>query len=185
MSDELRRLTSFSDPIEAELALHCLLDADIQATLSGDLTGSAFDGLGYTVGGLDLLVPESQLERSRITLAALADDMERRKQGEDVSKFEDALDDSDADRKTAEETKPAKNQILIDRAFRASLLGLLLCPMFPVVHTYSLVLLLMVVFDPDGSVQRSSAKYYAALAIDIAVLGFDVLLYGGRLWLFR
>jgi len=169
MSDELRTLVTFSDPIEAELALHRLLDEGMHAGLSGDLTGNVFGGLGYSVGGMDLVVPESEVAKSRIILAALAEEIDHRKHGAGVSKFEDALDDPKADQDRDDEPPPPLYVIRTNQAFRASVFGFLCMPIIPIVHIYSFILLVRVASDPKVPAGGLSRKFYIAMAIDLAV----------------
>src|SRR5262249_13583007 len=148
MPDELRTLATFSDPIEAELALHRLLDEGMHAGLSGDLPSSTFVGMGYMVGGIDLLVPEGEIEKSGVILAALAEEIDQRRHAEGVSKFEDALDDPKADQDGDDLSPPPLHELRTNRAFRASLLGFVFPPpcvqIIPLFHIYSFVLLVRV-----------------------------------------
>jgi hypothetical protein len=60
-------LATFSDPIEANLVVHRLMDEGIPARVSGDMTGGLF-GMGYALGGMDILVSETDLERAELVL---------------------------------------------------------------------------------------------------------------------
>jgi hypothetical protein len=57
---------------------------------------------------------------------------------------------------------------LAERAFRAAFLGLFLCP--PLLHLYSLWLLLQLSSLPDEISPASKWKYYTAMAIDLVIL---------------
>lgn len=61
----------------------------------------------------------------------------------------------------------------IDRAWRASVIGLIALPV--VAHAYSMLLLLGALSIHAHFTQRSRFRYFAAMAIDLAVLGYCVI----------
>src|SRR5262249_42693389 len=75
MPGELRTLATFSDVIEANLVVHRLKDQGIPARLSNDMGGGLF-GLGYALGGMDILIVESDFERAQDVLATIAAEQE-------------------------------------------------------------------------------------------------------------
>lgn len=76
MPGELCTLATFGDLVEASLVVHRLTDEGIPARLSSDIEGGLF-GVGYAVGGMDILVHQSDLERAELVLARLMAERDR------------------------------------------------------------------------------------------------------------
>lgn len=70
MPGELCTLATFSDLVEASLVVGRLKDEGIPARLSSDMSGDLL-GLGYTLGGMDILVGQDDLERAQAVLEKL------------------------------------------------------------------------------------------------------------------
>src|SRR5258707_405959 len=70
MPGELCTLATFSDVVEASLVVNRLKDEGIPARLSSDMSGGLF-GLGYALGGMDIIVNEDDLERAQVIVEKL------------------------------------------------------------------------------------------------------------------
>lgn len=71
------------------------------------------------------------------------------------------------------DAKPKQESLaaVIDRAYRASIIGWLLCPpplLPPLVHFYSMYLLLRAAFNPEPLDRRSSTRYMYAMLLNLA-----------------
>jgi hypothetical protein len=71
MPGELCTLATFSDVVEASLVVNRLKDEGIPARLSSDMSGGLL-GLGYALGGMDIIVSEDDLERALLVLEKMA-----------------------------------------------------------------------------------------------------------------
>jgi hypothetical protein len=149
--DELVTLLRFSNPVEADLALARLEDAGIRAAMSGDQSTNVLS-LGYTSGGIDILVPRSELERARQILEEIV--VERREAHDDPPEPEEA-----------EAPKP-RGEALVERAWRSMLLGFLICsPVFPVLHFYAIFCLLEIVFGGHETKGAAATKFYVSFVV--------------------
>ena len=165
MSADLTTIATFSDPVEAELVAARLEDEGIAAVVSGDLMSSTFSGLGYMAGGIDVLVPAAELDRARTVLSNFAKEIEARKNPSPTAiTAVPPVPEMEADEPSAPDLPVNSNERRIERAFRAAILGYFLCP--PILHIYSLVVLLSVAFQPSEKSESNSAKFYVAFALD-------------------
>ena len=73
MDDDARlvRVATYANPWEANLALQALEQGDLHAVISGQYLAGAHPALGMAIG-VDVLVPEPELEAAREILAAIA-----------------------------------------------------------------------------------------------------------------
>jgi hypothetical protein len=69
------RLTTFSDPVEAELARGRLQGEGIAAFVVGEIAAGALTWTNNLFGGVQLMVPAEQVERAREVLAAISDEI--------------------------------------------------------------------------------------------------------------
>jgi hypothetical protein len=86
VTDKLKTVAVFATPTEADLAKNCLAAAGLQAFLADELTVGWLWHLGTALGGIKLMVAESDLPRARqllsgTTIAPLI--QHRRQAGED------------------------------------------------------------------------------------------------------
>src|SRR5438034_1027533 len=99
----------------------------------------------------------------------------------EVARFGDAVEaelaknrlEADEEEADEEEIEPLSSVVytaedFVTRAWRAAVLGLLVCP--PVLHCYSLYLLLRAGLLPDELSPAGKWRAYAAFAIDTAIL---------------
>ncbi|HYV39328.1 MAG TPA: hypothetical protein VE988_26805, partial [Gemmataceae bacterium] len=75
----------------------------------------------------------------------------------------------------AEDVVETPTDMIVDRAFKASIFGFFLCP--PLVHFYSLFLLLQIVSPRTAVSPEKQGKYWMALAIDLALIGALLLVF--------
>jgi Putative prokaryotic signal transducing protein len=161
MGDKTVVVAHFGDPVEAELAKNRLEAEGIRAFLGTENTAGLFAGMGLTFGGISLHVTEPDLARAAAMLDTPADD-EAVPADEDspaimarhtlFGSHESALREGPAPELPEPEAVDADDEDdpvgsvaysaegLATRAWRAAVLGLLLCP--PLLHFYSLYLLL-------------------------------------------
>jgi hypothetical protein len=69
-SPELVKVATYSTPWSANLALQALEQAGLHPAVAGQYLAGAHPALGMAIG-VDLLVPEAELETAREVLAAL------------------------------------------------------------------------------------------------------------------
>ena len=136
MNDEFVLLESFSTPHEAHLAANALRAVHIPVKIVDESTVSALPHLELALGGVKIFVPSEDLDDAVRILrgdADLAEQPYREPGSEDQFA---ALDDED-------DLALASNERAIEdnafRAFRASVVGLFLCP--GLLHAYSVSLL--------------------------------------------
>jgi hypothetical protein len=199
MDDKTVVVAHFGDPVEAELAKNQLEAEGIRAFLGTENTGGLFAGMGLTFGGISLHVAEADLARAAAILDTRADEEDLPAAegspaivarhtlfGPDGSSLRegpapappepeavDADEDEDEDEPMGSVTYSAED--FATRAWRAAVLGLLMCP--PLLHFYSLYLLLRLGLLPDELSPAGKWRAYAAFAIDTVVLGFVALVF--------
>src|SRR5262245_61510386 len=123
MSADLRTVAKFSDLVEAELARNRLDDEGLNAVIANDITTNVM-GLGYTTGGIELLVPAAELDRARGVLADFAREIEAKKEPPpaDAITAELPLPEMRPGPQTPEEleAQPTFIEDLTERAYKAS-----------------------------------------------------------------
>jgi hypothetical protein len=169
VSADLRTVTRFADLVEAELARNRLVDEGLNPIIANDISTNVI-GLGYTTGGIELLVPAAELDRAQAVLADFAGEIEAKKAPpprEAITAEPPVLEMQEPPPTQAElDAQPTFAEDLVERAYRASLAGFLLCtPMLPVAHFYSVLLLLYVTFSDDEVRSGYSWKYYVAFML--------------------
>ena len=169
MSADLRTIATFSDPIEAEFVANRLEEAGIAVAVSGDMTASTFSGLGYMAGGVDVLVHASEIDRARTVLEEFSKELEAKKHrpphaitaAPPIPEMEEEIAPG-----TGPDSPTTSEEDLTDRAFKASIFGYLLCtPFIPVLHIYSLLVLLYVAISGTETRPGSTARFYVAMAL--------------------
>lgn len=127
MSNDLIEIARFPSSAEAALARNRLDDANILACLDGEAMASWFWYLGSAIGGVKLLVDRQDAERASSILSSAPE-------LGDVDSI-DFGDDSPEDADDHENDLSPE----LTRAFRASILGIILLP--PLLNIYSMYLL--------------------------------------------
>lgn len=129
-----RVVATFSDPIEANLAVGLLESEGIPARLADEATVTTAWHMAVTFGGIKVLVAGDHFEAASQILASA-----KAKPSESAARAQDALD---------EESEPANNQRedAANRAAKAALLGLL----FPPLELYALWLVLGIVASRES-----------------------------------
>lgn len=159
-STSLRTVATFGSPVEARLAQTRLQEAGLTAFVHGEETGTTLWYVGTALGGVTLQVPEADLERAAEILRS--QDQSRAAAawtcpacGSEVdagfevcwscgASGEENPQPETAHPALAEEmmpsgTDPPRADELLDRAWRASLFGLVILP--GILHLYSATLL--------------------------------------------
>lgn len=127
MLNDLMEIARFHSAFNAAMARNRLDDAGITARLDGEAMANWFWHFGSSIGGVRLLVNNEDAQRAAAVLAsdaAIADDS--------------AIDFGDDSPIDAEQTAEAPAEE-VTRAFRASIMGLLLLP--PLLNIYSTYLI--------------------------------------------
>ena len=167
MSDEYVLLDSFPTPHAAHLAANALRAVDIDVRITNEAIVSALPHLETALGGVKLYVREEYVEEATRILRGDADLPEHpHREPPDAA-------DEDPDEDAALATQRGFDD-MATRAFRASILGVFLCPL--ILHAYSVSLLLRLPGSRALSA-RALLRARAAWAINaivavIAVLGF-------------
>jgi hypothetical protein len=175
MPADLRIAAKFADLIEAELARGRLNDEGLNAVIANDISTNVM-GLGYTTGGIELLVPAEELDRARAVLADFAKEIEVKKQPPPPYAITAQPRLPEAE-ETPEEiaARPNFAEDLVVRAYRASILGyFLIC--WPVVHLYALLMLLYATFSGEEIRPNYSTKYFFAFILSAASVGLGGLI---------
>jgi hypothetical protein len=157
MSDDLRTVARFATPTEAAVARNALEAAGIAATIADELTLTADPLFSGAVGYIKVQVRETDLERAAEVLADAggSDELEPGDEGDEFPPV-------------------SPGERLVEFAYRAALMGILACP--PLLHLYSLGLLLWVGAVHGNLPPAANRKYWIALIVDLAVIGMATLL---------
>jgi heme A synthase len=127
--------------------------------------------MGFT-SAIELLVPEEESERARSILADFTAEVDARQ-----NRPKEAIT-AEIPPEPAEEsgTAPTADEQLIVYAFRASLLGFLVCtPVLPIAHIYALLLVLAVTFRNTPTRPEYSRRYYFALIVSAVVVSIGAV----------
>jgi hypothetical protein len=154
MNDDLRTVATFATfatPSDAAIARNTLEAAGIRAAIADELTLTADPFLSGAVGFIKIQVREADLERAAEVLAehGAPNDLEP---GDESDEFPPV----------------SPGERLVEFAYRAALMGIIACP--PLLHLYSLGLLIWVAAVYHDLPHRANRRFWIALAIDIAVL---------------
>jgi hypothetical protein len=167
MSANLQTIAHFGDPMEAELACARLQDEGVNAVVTGHEVGGIF-GPGFTLGGLQLMVPAEECERAEGILTDLAKEIEARKHRPKEAIMAEPPPDEVPETPEDIAARPNAAEEMTERAFRASLFGFIIfSPLIPVAHVYALVLLAKVTFGDKPTRGAYRVKYLVALALSV------------------
>lgn len=164
MDDEFVLLDSFPTPHEAHLAANALRAVEIPVKIVDEATVGLMPHLESALGGVKLFVRESDVEDAARILrgdADLADQPYR----------EAAPDDSltglpEDDPETVQQE--AAGEEACSRAFRASIIGLFLCPVL--LHIYSAILLLQIARTGERLSPKSTGRVRIAWGVNAIVI---------------
>lgn len=158
--DKETLVRAYSLPHEAQLALEYLREHGVKARLTDDFFLGMAPHLDMAVGGVKVRVPHAQADYARELLAEL-----------DVRPVDDDEDDEDDEEAVvlhADDSRAA-------RAFRASIIGLLLCP--GIMHLYSLAQLAGAKdLSVSGKRQRQAALVINWVVVVLMCMGLVNLL---------
>jgi len=168
MADDLRTVATFATPTDAALARNALADAGIDAAIADELTLTADPFLAGALGFIKVQVRASDLERAAEVLGRRGMPLPADFEGNGHAEPDEVHDDFPA---------VSAGERLVEFAYRAAVMGLLACP--PVLHVYSLALLLWVGAVHHDLPPAANRKYWAALGIDVAVITIAALLVRG------
>jgi hypothetical protein len=158
MPDDLRTVARYASVAEAAIARNSLDAAGIPAWVADELTLTADPLLGGALNYVKVQVRTDDLERA-------ADVLAERAQG-----IEPELAEHDGDADLADDFPPETTaERLVRFAYRASLIGLVACP--PLMHLYSLFLLLYVAAFHGELPPAETRHFYIALLVDVLVIG--------------
>jgi hypothetical protein len=176
MDESLVTITTFGNPVEAEMARNHLEESGIHAVL--DKTATA--GMAWEQSGVVLLVPESEVERARRALASLRrrrryEEADYGRAGEHIQPRSRRLPPADADEEEDDEITPASDaDTMARRAWLSAVIGLLVLP--PLLHFYSLWWLLQLPGARDRLSQRGKLMAFGAgVLIGLVALGVFLL----------
>lgn len=151
----LKVVRAFDSPPVATLAAQALEEAGIPCRLDGEEAATALWYVGSALGGVRLLVHEEHLEKAAKTL----DKWEQQRAIERARSAAKGEGETGADDDEDDDELPGIHSELT-RAWRASVIGILLLP--PVLHVYAVYLLVRHGFfvDEQGS---ANWRVYATL----------------------
>lgn len=174
MAERWITVATFATPEQAHIACNALREIGLPARLDDDVVVGFAWHLGTALGGVKVKVPEEHAAAAREFLGD-DDDNEVALDGDDPPLDEEltSVDDS-AQEEEDEHPSPTAAQ-LTDRAFRAAVIGLLVCQGF--LQAYSLWNLLKAAARENPDDDSSHWKWYAALLLNFAAIGYVVLVY--------
>src|SRR5438874_7314735 len=163
MPDDLRTVARYASVVEAAIARNALDAAGIPAWVADELTLTADPFLGGAVNYIKVQVRASDLERAAAVLAEQPEPVapELAEQAADAS--EPPEDGGGPDEFPPE----MPGERLVRFAYRAALMGVLACP--PILHLYSLALLLYVAAAHRDLPPTANRQFYAAFLLDLLV----------------
>lgn len=181
MAERWITVATFSTPEQAHIACNALHEIDLPARLRDDVIVGLLWNMGLALGDVKVQVPEQHVAAAREFLEH-ADEADAALDGADPSLAhehtpqDDSPPDDEFDQSDEDEFPPrSQSAQLTDRAWKAAVVGLIVCPGF--LHAYSIWNLLKAaaVEEPDDG--TSNWKWYAALLLNLAVIGYFVVLY--------
>ena len=163
-------LDSFPTPHQAHLAANALRAVHIPVKIVDESTVSALPHLELALGGVKLYVPESDVEDAERILRGDADLAEQpyREPAEDS-----LIDEFDEVSETSELQSARAVDDDVFRAFRASIVGLLLCPFL--LHLYSASLLLQLPSKGAGLSHKARQRARIAWGINVVVIILGII----------
>jgi hypothetical protein len=167
VSDELRTVATFANAADAAIARNALEAAGLRAAVADEYTLTADPLLHGAIGFIKVQVRAADLERAAEVLAD-AESLPPSVLTEAALAAGPGDEGDEGD--TADEFPPeSEGERLVRYAFRAAVMGLLACP--PLLHVYSLYLLLRVAVSPGELPPAANVRFYVALLLDLAVIG--------------
>jgi hypothetical protein len=173
MSDELRTVATFANAADAALARNALEAAGIRTALADHYTLTTDPLLHGAVGFIKVQVREADLAHAADVLADRGPAVTPADTGPDAEPSADG--DAEADDFPPE----SEGERLVRYAYRAAVMGILACP--PLLHLYSLYLLLRVAVAHGDLPPAANRRFYAAFLIDLAVLATAALIVRGAI----
>lgn len=162
MSKKLVTVATFGTPTEANLARNQLDAEGIRAFLADETTVGMAWHLGNAVGGIKLQVADDDAERA----LSILESNEKVPISEDDWQSDDIADTPDFDHNDEDEETESPSDERVARAFRAAVLGLLLCPL----QFYSLWLLLIVFCDKTPLNANRRRQAVTTLILDLPII---------------
>lgn len=156
MDNDLRTVATFASPMEAALARNTLEALGIDAVIADELTLTADPLLHGAIGYIKVQVRESDVERA----VEILNDPSESVEPEPAEGSDEIPVDSAGER-------------LVRFAYHSAIMGLIACP--PIMHMYSLALLLWIGVKHPDLPPNANRKYWIALAIDLIVLAVAAL----------
>jgi hypothetical protein len=159
MQDDLRTVATFATPTDAAIVRNALEAAGIDAVIADELTLTADPLLSGAVGFIKIQVREADLERAAEVLA-----------NHGPPTAADSGDDPEPPASDGSDDFPPimPGERLVEFAYRSAVMGIIACP--PLLHVYSLGLLLWVAVVHGDLPSKANRRWWVAFAIDIAVL---------------
>jgi Putative prokaryotic signal transducing protein len=169
MSDDLRTVARYARPAEAAIARNSLEAAGISAWIADELTLTADPFLSGAVNFIKVQVRAGDLERAVEVLAEVPGPV-----APDAHEHDGDPDGPDAGDGPDEFPPETPGQRRVRFAYRAALMGVLVCP--PLLHIYWLVQLLVVAATHPDLGPRANRQFYIAFLIDLAVIATAALI---------
>jgi hypothetical protein len=175
MSQDLVTLQTFPTVEEAYAFKNLLEAGGVSAYLTDEATVGMVWHLGNALGGVKVQVAEADLDRAREVLAAETispADLKAQATAQPFDLADECVESEDRFQISDEgdEIAPeSPGDVLANRAFKAAVIGLFLCP--PILHVYSLFILLRLRLSTHSVSPAVTWKQTAAFLIDAAVLG--------------
>ena len=175
MAERWITVATFATPEQAHIVCNALRETGLQARLDDDIVVGFAWYLGTALGGVKVKVPEEHVAAAREFLG-YADDDQHAPDSDDLPHDEERSPDEDTAQYEVKDDhhSPTAAQ-LTDRAFKAAVIGLLFCQGFLQAYSIWNLLKAAAIEDPDD--RSSNWKWYAALLINLAAIGFVVLVY--------
>jgi hypothetical protein len=168
MWDDLRTVATFATPTDAAIARNALEAAGVDAVIADELTLTADPLLSGAVGFIKIQVREADLERAAEVLANHGPPTPAEAADYSEQLAADGSDDF---------PQVSPTERLVEFAYRAAVMGIIACP--PLLHIYSLGLLLWVAAVHGDLPPLANRRWWIAFAVDIAVLTVAGLLIRG------
>ena len=188
MSENLVTVGTCTNTTEAAHLINRLAGAGIPASMADDYIVTADFLLGNAIGWIKVQVREEDVERTltllQVPLEPVPEDEipwdEPNEEDAELPPEEVAQLVEERHRLPTPDAPPTAEELLVNRAYRVSILGLLLFPPLP--HFFSLYLLLKVAFRECQLSPRDTIRFYAALLISLGMIAMGFLLWS---YLFR
>jgi hypothetical protein len=175
MAERWITVATFATPEQAHIVCNALRETGLPAQVTDDVVVGFAWHLGTALGGVKVKVPEEHVAAAREFLGYADDEEEDVPYGDDSPPDEELSPDDDPAQDEADDPHAPTAAQLTDRAFKAAVIGLVFCQGFLQVYSIWNLLKAAAIEDPDDG--RSNWKWYAALLLNFAAIGFVVLVY--------